>query len=647
MRQFDRLTGDDDAMSLLTAADLGKTYGADEIFSGLNIAIPKGARIALVGPNGAGKTSLLNILAGSDSPTHGRLNRARDLRYALLPQRPELAGEHSLWDEQLKAFENLRRLEARLAALERQMAEPAAYERALECYGPLQAEFERLGGYEYEARIKMVLSGLGFASADYDKPLPKLSGGQKTRALLGRLLLEQADLLILDEPTNHLDIQAVEWLEKYLTEYAGAVLAVSHDRYFIDSFAETIWELEYRRLQVYRGNYSAYSRQRALRRETLGKDYARQQAHIQKEREFIRRHMGSRGTAQAKGRLKKLETMKKRGAIIESGPRQRRKMSLEMAGIQRSGDQVIVTRDLLVGYKADQPILDVPDCLVRRGETVAIIGPNGVGKSTLLKTLCGQLPALAGHARLGAKVKAGYFAQAHETLVAENTLLDAVRAVKAMPISDARDWLGRFLFSGDDVFRAVASLSGGERGRLALAKLALQGANLLLLDEPSNHLDIDSQEVLQAVLAQFDGTILLVSHDRYLIAALATQIWELRESQLRITAGDYQEYLRERRMRSQREAAHSAKEAKPRRIKGKSAYAEKKYGLSPFELARRRDCLEATVEDLEAQLSAISQKLDEASQARDAGRARELGESYLRAEERLEAALEEWGRLAE
>lgn len=627
-------------MSLLTANDLGKYHGADEIFSGVSIAIPKRARIALVGPNGAGKTSLLNVLAGIDLPTEGSINRARNLRLSFLPQRPELAGDHSLWREQLKAFAELRQMETRLAQLEQRMADPDAYESALEQYGPLQAEFERLGGYDYESRIKQVLSGLGFSADEYDRPLPQLSGGQKTRALLCRLLLEAPDLLILDEPTNHLDIQAVEWLEKYLTTYAGAVLAVSHDRYFIDNFADTIWEIEYQRLLVYRGNYSAYVKQRALQRETLRRAFYWQQEHIRKEREFIRRHMGSRRTAQAKGRLKKLETMKKRGAIIESGPRQRRKMYIEMDDIQRSGDLVILTRDLIVGYAAAQPLLAVPDSLVQRGDTVAIIGPNGVGKSTLLKTLSGDLPALSGEARLGAKVKAGYFAQAHETLVERNTLVDAVTAVKPMPISQARDWLGRFLFSGDDVFRKIASLSGGERGRVALAKLALQGANLLLLDEPTNHLDIDSQEVLQAVLAQFEGTILLVSHDRYLIDALATQIWEIAPGELTVTDGGYQEYLRARNRRL-RQTGASNKARRP------AVYAAKKYGLSPYELSRRAAALEARIETLEAQLSDINMQLNDASAASDAEKVRILGELYTRAAAELDEALEEWGRLAE
>ena len=634
-------------MSLLTTQNLGKFYGADEVFGDVTIAIAAGARIALVGPNGAGKTTLLNVLAGIDLASSGGVSRARGLRLAFLPQRPELAGDHSLWQEQLRAFDELRTMETQMSELEGKMGDADQFEAALEQYGPLQAEFERLGGYDYETRIRMVLSGLGFSADEYDKPLPELSGGQKTRALLARLLLEEPDLLILDEPTNHLDISAVEWLEKHLSSYAGAVLAVSHDRYFIDNYARTVWEIDYRRLQVYRGNYSNYIKQRDQRRETLRHEYYWQQQFIEKERDYIRRHMGSRWTAQAKGRLKKLETMKKRGAILESGPRTRKKMFVEMGAYDRSGDQVIMTRDLQIGHDAENSLLRVPDVLVLRGETVAIIGPNGAGKSTLLKTLSGDLPALSGEVRLGAKVKAGYFAQAHGNLVAEKTLVDEIRDVKPMPISQAREWLGRFLFSGDDVFRPVSSLSGGERGRVALAKLALRGANLLLLDEPTNHLDVDSQEVLQAVLAGFDGTILLASHDRYLINALATQVWAIAPGELTICDGGYQEFLRARGRRLDAQTVKSSNHSTGYRGRGPAVYKEKKHGLNPFEAARRTAELEAKIGELETDLSEISAQLDGASLAGDAVRVRVLGEAFSRAESELEAALEEWGKFAD
>ena len=342
-------------MTLLSANDLSKFYGAEEIFGDIGLEIAATARVGLVGPNGAGKTTLIDILAGRDLPTSGNVSLARNLRLAYLPQRPDLAGNHSLWDEQLNAFADLRAMERQLVALERAMTDADRYETALKRYGPLQAEFERLGGYTYDTRIKMVLSGLGFTAEEYDMPLPTLSGGQKTRALLARLLLEEPDLLILDEPTNHLDIEAVEWLENFLQSFPGAVLAVSHDRYFLDNFAEQIWELEFKQLQVYRGNYSAYLRQRELRRDHLQKQFDSQQEFIAKERDYIRKHMGSRWTAQAKGRLKKLETMNKRGKIIASAPRQRGTMKLDISTNLRSGDQVLLTEDLQIGYRTSAP----------------------------------------------------------------------------------------------------------------------------------------------------------------------------------------------------------------------------------------------------------------------------------------------------
>ena len=634
-------------MSLLTASNVAKSFGPDDIFEGISVEIPRSARVALVGPNGAGKTTLLRILIGADQPDAGSVTLARGTRIGFLPQRPQLNAAHTLWDEQLAAFADLRRMEAQLHELEHAMADPARHDDALAKYGPLQERFERDGGYTYEQRIRTVLHGLGFTPDDYSRPLPQLSGGQTTRALLAHLLLDSPDLLVLDEPTNHLDIQAVEWLEGFLRTFPGAVLAVSHDRYFMDAFAQIVWELDFGRLEVYRGNYSHYMRQREERHERLLKEYEAQQEFIAKEEEFIRRNMAGQLTAQAKGRLKRLETMRRAGRVIDR-PHKKRTMFLRMGRTVRSGDRVLLTRGLAVGYAdAPAPLLDVPDITLYRGQVAALIGPNGVGKSTFLKTVMGELPPLAGEARFGAAVKPGYFAQAHERLNPNNSVMDEVLSVKAMPISEARNYLALFLFTGDDVFRPVATLSGGERGRVALAKLALSGANFLLLDEPTNHLDIDSQEILQAVLDDFDGTILLVSHDRYLIDALASQIWAAEPGRLEVFEGTYTDYVaeRERRRLAEQDAARAASDANGERRS--AAPAARRHGLTPYQHQKRVNEVEGRIHALEAEMAQLHDDIASASAAGDAERVRDLGAAYTRAEADLAAVMTEWERLLE
>lgn len=633
-------------MSLLTTQELGKSFGPDEIFSGLTLDIPHGARIALVGPNGAGKTTLVNILIGDDLPSEGQVHFARGTRIGFLPQTPELHGDHTLWEEQLTAFSELRQMEAELKDLEHDMAQS---EEALQAYGKLQETFELAGGYTYDTRIKMVLQGIGFQESEYHMPLEKLSGGQKTRALLARLLLEEPDLLILDEPTNHLDIDAIEWLEHYLRGVPGAVLAVSHDRYFMDNFAGVIWELEYGTVEVYRGNYSHYLTQRQERHERLLKEYESQQEFLAKEQEYIKKHIAGQNTRQAKGRLKRLETMKKRGKIISKPRGKRREMNLRIQAELRSGDKVLMTEGLAVGYHdSDEPLFEVPDITLYRGETVALIGPNGAGKSTFLKTITEQLPPYFGEVRLGASIQVGYFAQAHELLNHSNTVIDEIIEVKHMVPGDARNYLAQFLFTNEDVFRRISTLSGGERGRVALAKLALQGANVLLLDEPTNHLDIDSQEVLQTVLADFKGTVILVSHDRYLVDALASQIWSVRRGEMQVFEGSYQEYLSERRRQSEllQAAQNEAKQQSSKRSKAANV-KPKKNGLNPFELKIRIDEVEAQIHELEHQLEELTEQIASASAAGDSAKVSELGERYQQTEQALEAEMQVWEELHE
>lgn len=633
-------------MAVLSANNLAKSYGANDIFSGVTVEIPHGAKIALVGSNGAGKTTLLEVLIKREEPSAGTVSHMKGLTIGYLPQRPQLAGDRTLWDEMMTAFADLRAREARLHALAHQMSEAEGDEldAIMARYGELEHAFERDGGYTYETRARQVLQGLGFAEDDFTMPLAHLSGGQQTRALLARLLLESPDLLVLDEPTNHLDINAVEWLESFLKAWDGALLVVSHDRYFMDHVIETIWELEWGRVEVYRGNYSHYVQQREARHERIMKEFEAQQEFIAKEEDYIRRNIAGQNTAQAKGRLRRLERLKRDNLIAPV--RRQRHIRVNLKADLRSGDKVLMTHGLVIGYERDEPLVEVPDITLYRGEVAAVIGPNGVGKTTLLKTLLHNLPPLKGSARLGAAVIPGYFAQAHEGLNPDNSVIDELLGVRQMPLSQARDYLAAYLFTGDDVFRPVSTLSGGERGRLALAKLALAGANFLLMDEPTNHLDIPSQEILEAVLAAFNGTILLVSHDRYLIDALATQIWDVQPGGMTVFEGRYQDYLAARQ--AAREAQSAPRPAPP--VPASAApsgapTASRRSGLSVYERNRRLAQIEQQIHELEVRLVNLSGELGDASAAGHVERVRELGEAYTAAEAELNAALEAWEAL--
>jgi ATP-binding cassette, subfamily F, member 3 len=642
-------------VSILTGTQLAKSFGPDDIFDGVEVAIARGARIGLVGPNGAGKTTLLRLLAGVEEPSKGHVHTARGLRVGYLAQESALSSDGSLWDEMLSAFAGLRAREAELTRLEAAMADPAEFEAALERYGPLQHQFELDGGYLYETRVKQVLTGLNFEPHEFDRPVSQLSGGQKTRALLGRLLLESPDLLVLDEPTNHLDIHAVEWLENWLNDWNGTVLIVSHDRYFLDQVVSTIWEMAAGRLLEYRGNYSAYLVQRADRHARQLAEYETQQAMIGKEQEYIRRNIAGQNTKQARGRLRRLDRLMSSDDKVVDRPMHQAQIKIDLQTNLRSGDRVIETRDLAVGYPDDQKVLfRAPDVLLWREECAALIGPNGAGKTTFLKTLLGDLPPLAGQVKLGSSLKVGYFAQAHEGLDPERTPLEEVLSVKEMSPGRARDYLAKFLFSGDDVFKKVGVLSGGERGRVALAKLALAGANLLLLDEPTNHLDIPSQEILQQVLADFPGTILLVSHDRYLIDGLATQIWSVEDRALTVFNGSWTEYVADRDGVRARPASPVDltinKEARGRGSRAAVAAPAKveadakRQKTDERKRAARLSELEKAIAALEHRLARLSGDLEDAGGNVD--RVRALGEEYALVQSELSARLLDWERMA-
>ena len=530
-------------MPLLTTTGLGKSFGPVDIFKDITLSIPHRARIGLVGVNGVGKTTLLRILVGLEEATEGSVGVAKGTRVGYLPQRPNLDTPRTIWEECQSSFSDLIEMQTELRRMEHEMSAQPNSTELIEAYGKLQNRFEHRGGYTYEARIRQTLTGLGFPPSDYTRPLNLASGGQQTRAFLARLLLSDPDLLLLDEPTNHLDIEAIEWLESYLREWHGGVLIVSHDRYFLDQVVQDIWEMT-PGLELYNGNYSAYLMQREERYRRIMEEYEAQQAFVEKEGEYIRRNLAGQNTNQAKGRRTRLQRLLETALVAP--PVQPRSLRLRLAPVTRSGDLVLRTYGLGVGYQDEKRVLfRVADLTLRRGECAAVIGPNGAGKTTFLKTVLGQIPPLLGEVQLGASLEVGYFAQAHEGLRPERSLMEEIEAAAPqMRPGEIRDYLAKFLFTGEDVFKKVRLLSGGERGRLALAILALSSANLLLLDEPTNHLDLPSQEVLQAVLSGYAGTILLVSHDRYLIDGLATQVWEVlpEQGKLRVFEGTYSQY---------------------------------------------------------------------------------------------------------
>jgi ATP-binding cassette subfamily F protein 3 len=623
-------------MSLIQAIGLSKSFGANDVFSDLNLSIPQRARIGLVGANGVGKTTLVRILLGLEEPSAGEVQRARGLRMGYLPQQAQLDSQRTLWQECRKVFDELLALQDELRRMESLLSQQP---ELLETYGRLQETFERRGGYTYEVRIRQTLTGLGFSPHDFERPLRQLSGGQRTRAALARLLLGEYDLLFLDEPTNHLDTNAVEWLETYLADWPGAALIISHDRYFLDRVVDEVWEMT-PMLETYRGNYTAYLAQRAERYARRIEEYEAQRALVEKEQEFIRRNLAGQNSRQAQGRRKRLDRMLAEARLTP--PPQPRRLHLSLEPASRSGDLVLQTHGLVVGYEAAQPLFDVPDLVLRRGECAAIWGPNGAGKTTFLKTLLGQVPPLQGELCFGAGLKIGYFAQAHESLNPAHSLLEEIlTADPHLTPAEGRQLLARFLFSGDDVFQSVQSLSGGERSRLALACLSLQGANLLLLDEPTNHLDLPAQETLQAMLADYRGTILLVSHDRYLMDALATQVWEVRPQarQLRIFEGTYSEYRR-----VIENLALSAPASTAVRSASAPSHSSGKTNKQRQRIAQKQ-ALEAQISAQEAELARLSGLLEHPPA--DAGQVLALSQAYQQAQQALEESLEAWMQLAE
>ncbi len=631
-------------MSLISANNLTKYFGAEEIFSGLSFDVHAGEKIALVGVNGCGKSTLLEILAGDLLPDDGDVHRARSVRIGYLPQTPDFDREGTLWEAMRAVFQSLLDQQAEMRRLEEVMASATDGEReaAMERYGQLLDTFEREGGFTYEARIGQVLSGLGFHEDEVHAPVAYLSGGEKTRALLARLLLEEPDLLLLDEPTNHLDLEGIEWLEDHLKGWKGAIVVVAHDRAFLDTIAERVWEMSFGAMEFYKGNYSAYAAQRVERRAQQLAAYEAQQAKIERTEAYIRRYMAGQRSAQAKGRLKRLERVERL-----AHPQEEATINIDLGTTVRSGDLVLRLQNLEAGYEPGEPLATVAEAEIRRGHRVALLGPNGSGKTTLLRTIMHQIPPLAGRLRLGSGVRIGYFAQVQEHLAPEHTVLDTLLDAGMDSIAETRSFLARYAFRGDDVFKTVGVLSGGEKARVALAVLALQRANFLLLDEPTNHLDIASQEILQEVLLSFDGTILMVSHDRYLIREVATQVWAIAGSDVHIFPhgyADYAEWHRTLKVPPTEDQA-AADEARARHDAERRAQRERERALARQQ--ERIAELEEEIAQLELEMQRLSAALEAAGRSQDVSRVSKLGAQYHEAEARMNHMLEEWAEVAD
>jgi ATP-binding cassette subfamily F protein 3 len=660
-------------MSLLSANNLSLSYGAFDVFRGISLRIANDSKIGLIGPNGIGKTSLLLILAGLNQPSSGQVSLARGRRIGYLRQEAVdafAARESTVYAEMLTVFAPLQAQQAHLQQMEAEMASGNYTDELLREYGNLQDAFTHAGGYDYDVRIQKVLQGLGLGRQCWEMPLNHLSGGQKTRALLARLLLEKPDLLMLDEPTNHLDTEAVEWLEYTLGEWDGAVLVASHDRYFLDNAVTTIWEMSRTGIEVYSGNYSAYLLERDKRWEYFQRVFEEEKARLLKEVDFIQRNWVRASThGRALGMLRKISrelaaidhygimVMRNGQKWSELGLRAdkpldvieaiRKVNALDMPGrppqirprltpSHNSGNIILRAEAAMIGYPKNQ-LFHACDIELRRGECAALIGPNGSGKTTFLKTLLGQLEPLEGEVHLGASLEIGYFAQAHDALNADNTVIDEFLRHKAMQANPARSYLAQYLFRGEDVFKPVSALSGGERGRLALAILASGGANFLLLDEPTNHLDLPAQEALQEVLENFAGTILLVSHDRYLINRLATQIWELRNKQLSIFKGTYREFVLQR----------ASPTAQPRQILLPSKPPVRDNSKETRKHQQALALVEKRIRDQELAVQRLSQDLQSSGQARGFEEVYQLSWKYSQAQAELEKLTYEWEKLVE
>ncbi len=657
---------------LFRLSDVHKSYGTQDVLRGASLQINPGEHIGLVGRNGAGKTTVFRLVSGEENPERGDVVRARGVRLGMLAQHVHFEPGSTVHESALAAFGHLQQIEHEMHELEHRMAEPDAnLEKVLERYSDLQHQFEREGGFEYAAKAESILQGLGFDRATWTMETEKLSGGQQNRLGLARLLLAEPDVLLLDEPTNHLDVTAVEWLEEFLQDYPPACVVISHDRYFLDRTTNRIIALENGKAASYTGNYSAYLVEREVRRESQQRAYDNQQQLIAKTEEFIRRNIAGQKTKQAKSRRKMLEKLDR----VEAVRGEQASGDFRLQSIERTGNHVLMVEQASIGYPDKTLATDI-SFILRRGECLGIIGPNGSGKTTFLKTILKQISPLGGEVRWGSKVQIGYYAQQLDDLDDRNEIIMELRRVapSSATAGELRSFLAKFLFTGDDVYKHVADLSGGEKGRLALAKLIYSRVNVLVLDEPTNHLDIPSREALEEALDAYEGTIVTISHDRYFLDRVATQILALDgKGEAEHYDGDYTEYhdwkagriasgqsystittkvgvehlvdLTDIKAPTEPQPKLNEKSRKPKRDDAQSQPRKVKIVKKGRAEVRSADTVEAEVALAEKRLSELSEQMALPEVARDVTRLVALSDEYQRTEAKLSELYDEWERL--
>ena len=631
-------------MIILQANKIERSFAGEVLFDNINLQVDERDRIALVGKNGAGKSTLLKILVGEEEPTSGEINKKKDISLSYLAQDSRFESENTIYDEMLHVFDDLRRAETQLRQMELEMGEKSGedLDKLMADYDRLSENFRQDGGFTYEADIRAILNGFKFDESMWQMKIAELSGGQNTRLALAKMLLEKPNLLVLDEPTNHLDIETIAWLENYLVNYSGALIIVSHDRYFLDKVATVTLDLTKHSLDRYVGNYSRFVELKEQKLATEAKNYEKQQKEIAALEDFVNRNLVRASTTKrAQSRRKQLEKMDR----LDKPEAGKQSANMTFQSEKTSGNIVLTVENAAIGY--DGEILSEPINLdIRKMNAVAIVGPNGIGKSTFIKSIVDQIPFIKGEKRFGANVEVGYYDQTQSKLTPSNTVLDELwNDFKLTPEVEIRNRLGAFLFSGDDVKKSVGMLSGGERARLLLAKLSMENNNFLILDEPTNHLDIDSKEVLENALIDFDGTLLFVSHDRYFINRVATHVLELSENGSTLYLGDYDYYVEKKAEveMTQTEEASTSNQAKE--ASSVNDYqAQKESQKEARKLMRQIESLETEIEELETQSQAISEQMLETN---DAGELMELQAELDKISHRQEEAMLEWEELSE